>query len=102
MIKSHLNAHIVFADQIQIYHVLHEPKEASRGCVWDLFELCQPRHFSDSLHFNTYLLELCEKVSYPASGQDQKDYTEAHAIDEVCLEIIQNSCFLHFGIRLRH
>lgn len=89
--ESHLNAIVMFSDQIQIFLILLGPKETSRGCVWDLFDCCRLRHFTDNLHFNSYLLELCEKVPYTISGQDQKDYKEACAINEACLELISTA-----------
>lgn len=81
----------MFSDQIQIFLILLGPKEASRDCVWDLFDRCHLRHFTDNLHFNCYILELCEKVPYTVSGQDQKDYKEACAINKACLEIISTT-----------
>lgn len=80
----------MFSDQIQIFLILHGPKETSRGCVWDLFDCCHLRHFTDNLHFNSHILELCEKVPYTISGQDQKDYKEA-CMKEACLEIISTA-----------
>lgn len=77
----------MFSDQIQICLLLLGPKEASRGCVWDLFDRCHLGHFTDNHRFNAYLLELGEKVPRTISGQDQKDYKEACAISEACLEI---------------
>lgn len=78
----------MFSDEIPIFLILLGPKEASRGCARHLFDRCHLRRFRDSLRFNHYLLELCEKVPRKTSGQDQKDYTEACAIKEACLEII--------------
>lgn len=78
----------MFSDQIPIFLILLGPEEASQGCVWNLFDRCHLRCFSDSLRFNHDLLELCEKVPCKTSGQDQKDYTQACAIKEACLEII--------------
>lgn len=86
--KSHTNAIVMFSDQIQVCLILLGPKETSRGCVWDLFDCCHLRHFTDNLHINSYVLELCEKVPNTISGQDQKDYKEACVIKEACLEII--------------
>lgn len=85
---AHTDAIVMFSDQIPILLILLGPKEASQGCAGNLFDRCHLRCFSDSLHFNHDLLELCEKVPRKTSGQDQKDYSEACAIKEACLEII--------------
>lgn len=86
----------MFSGQIQIFLILLGPKETSRGCVWDLFDRCHLRHFTDNLHFNSYILEICEKVPNTISGQDQKDYEEGSAINEACLEIISTAELLFF------
>lgn len=85
---AHTDVIVVFSDQIPIFLILLGPKEAPQGCARNLFDHCHLRRFSDSLRFNYDLLELCEKVPRKTSGQDQKDYTEACAIKEACLEII--------------
>lgn len=85
---AHTDTIVMFSDQIPIFLVLLGPKEASQRCARNLFDHCHLRRFSDSLRFNRDLLELCEKVPCKTSGQDQKDYTEACAIKEACLEII--------------
>lgn len=90
-IKSHTDAIVMFSDQIPIFLILLGPKEASQGCARNLFDRCHLRHFSDSLHLNYDLLELCEKVPCKTSGQDQKDCTEACAIEEARLEIISTA-----------
>lgn len=87
-LQAHTDAIVMFSDQIPIFLVLLGPKEASQGCARDLFDRCHLRRFSDNLRFDHNLLELCEKVPCKTSGQDQKDYTEARAIKEACLEII--------------
>lgn len=81
----------MFSDKITIFLILLGLEETSQGRVWNLFDHCHLRHFIDNLHFNPYVLELCEKVPHTISGQDQKDYTEACAIREACLEIISTA-----------
>lgn len=100
--KSHTNAIVMFSDQIQIFLILSGPKETSRGRVWDFFDRCYLRHLTDNLHFHSYILELCEKVPYTISGQDQKDYAKVCAIKEACLEIISTAelLFLLCGTRI--
>lgn len=94
----------MFSDQIQIFLILLGPQETSRGCVWDFFDSCHLHHLTDNLHFDSYILELCEKVSCTISGQDQKDYAEACAMNEACLEIISKTVllFLHSGFKKRN
>lgn len=92
--ESHTNAIVMFTDQIQIFLILHGPKETSRDSVWDLFDRCQLCHFTDSLHFNCYVLQLFEKDTCATSGQDQKDYKEACAIKEARLELINTAILL--------
>lgn len=94
ILKISTNANVMFSDQIQIFLILLGPKEASRGRVWDLFDHCHLRHFTDNLHIDCYILELCEKVPCTISGQDQKDYKKACAITEACLEIISTAVLL--------
>lgn len=93
-LEFHANAVVMFSGQIQIFLILLGPKEASWGRVWDLFDHCLPRHFTYNHHFNSYILELCEKVPCTLSGQDQKDYKEAGAIREACLEIFGTAVLL--------
>lgn len=81
----------MFPGQIQVFLILPGPKEAPRDSVWDLFDPCDLHHFTDNLHFNRYVLEICEKDSCTTSRQDQKDCTEACAINEACLELISTT-----------
>lgn len=92
----------MFSDQVQVFLILLGPKETSRSCFWTFFYLCHLRHHVDNLHFHPYILELCEKSTRPISGQDQKDYTEACAINEACLEIISMTVWLYLLCGFKH
>lgn len=96
---SYTDAIVTFPDQIQIFLVLLGPQETSRDCVWDLFDPCHLRHFSDNLHIHHYILELCEKVPCSISGQDQKDYQKGCAIKKACLDLHQHSGTLVFTLQ---
>lgn len=92
---------VMFSDQIQIYLIRHGPKETTRGSVWNLFDPCHLRHFTDNLHFHYYVLEICEKDPCTTSWQDQKDNEEAWAIMKLALRSsAQQHCCFHSVLNL--